>query len=101
MAVIGSLLQKTAGFQRNAENMRTLLQLSHTRGEAVMRGGGSPAVEKLHQKGKLTARERIERLIDPGSSFLEIGLFAAYEMYQQFGGAPSAGTVFGIGMIHG
>ena len=66
-----------------------------------MRGGGSQAIEKLHVKGKLTARERIERLIDPGSKFLEIGLFAAYDMYQEFGGAPSAGVVFGIGLIHG
>lgn len=101
MAVIGSLLHKSAAYQKNAENMRTLLQLLHARGEAVMRGGGSQAVEKLHQKGKLTARERIERLIDPGSKFLEIGLFAAYDMYQQFGGAPSAGTVLGIGLVHG
>ncbi len=101
MAVIGSLPHKSAAFQKNAENMRTMVQLCRARGEAVMRGGGSQAVEKLHQKGKLTARERIERLIDPGSKFLEIGLFAAYEMYQQFGGAPAAGTVLGIGLIHG
>jgi acetyl-CoA carboxylase carboxyltransferase component len=78
-----------------------MLQLSRARGEAVVRGGGSQAIEKLHAKGKLTARERIERLIDPGSEFLEIGLFAAYDMYQEFGGAPSAGVVFGIGLIHG
>ena len=67
MAVIGSLLHKSAGYQKNAENMRTMLQLCRARGEAVMRGGGSQATEKLHQKGKLTARERIERLIDPGN----------------------------------
>jgi 3-methylcrotonyl-CoA carboxylase beta subunit len=101
MAIIGSLLHKTAAFQKNTENMRTMLQLCRTRGEAVMLGGGSQAIERLHQKGKLTARERVERLIDPGSQFLEIGLFAAYDMYQEFGGAPSAGTVFGIGQIHG
>jgi 3-methylcrotonyl-CoA carboxylase beta subunit len=101
MAVIGSLLHKSAGFQKNTENMRGMLQLCRARGEAVMRGGGTQALEKLHQKGKLTARERITRLIDPGSSFLEIGLFAAYDMYEQFGGAPSAGTVLGIGLIHG
>ncbi len=101
MALIGSVLHKTAAFQKNAENMRTMLQLCRARGDAVMRGGGSQAIEKLHQKGKLTARERIERLIDPGTEFLEIGLFAAYDMYQQFGGAPSAGTVLGIGLIHG
>jgi 3-methylcrotonyl-CoA carboxylase beta subunit len=101
MAIVGSILHKSSGFQKNAENMRTMLQLSRARGEAVMRGGGSQAIEKLHAKGKLTARERIERLIDPGSKFLEIGLFAAYDMYQEFGGAPSSGVVFGIGLIHG
>ncbi|MBP1649478.1 MAG: Acyl-CoA carboxylase component [Bacteroidetes bacterium] len=101
MALIGSVLHKSATFQKNAENMRTMLQLLRARGEAVMRGGGSVAFEKLHQRGKLGARERIERLIDPGTRFLEIGLFAAYDMYQQFGGAPSAGTVLGVGLIHG
>jgi acetyl-CoA carboxylase carboxyltransferase component len=100
MALIGSVLHKSVAFAKNLENMRTMLQLSHARGEAIMLGGGSLAVEKLHQKGKLTARERIDRLIDPGSKFLEIGLFAAYEMYQEYGGAPSAGTVLGIGLIH-
>jgi len=49
----------------------------------------------------MSARERIEKLIDPGSAFLEIGLFTAYGMYAEFGGAPSSGTIFGIGLIHG
>jgi len=101
MAPIGSALHKTPAFQKNAENLHTLLELYRTRGEAVRRGGGSQAVQKLHEKGKLSARERIERLIDPGSRFLEIGLFAAYDMYHEYGGAPSAGTVLGIGLIHG
>jgi acetyl-CoA carboxylase carboxyltransferase component len=58
-------------------------------------------MEKQRKSGKMTARERIERLVDPGSAFLEIGLFAAWEMYEEYGGAPAAGTVFGIGRIHG
>jgi 3-methylcrotonyl-CoA carboxylase beta subunit len=101
MASIGSVLHKSASFQKNAENMRALLDLRRTRGDSVLRGGGSEALEKLHQKGKLSARERVERLIDPGSKFLEIGLFAAFDMYGEFGGAPSAGTILGVGLIHG
>ncbi len=83
------------------ENFNNLLRLLKERTEAVKLGGGKEAIEKLHKRGKLTARERIQKLIDPESTFLEIGLFAAYGMYEEFGGAPSSGTVFGVGIIHG
>lgn len=70
--------------------------------EAVLRqGGGTKAVERLHEKGRLTARERIERLIDPGSFFQEYGLWAAFGMYAEHGGAPAAGVVTGVGTVHG
>jgi len=58
-------------------------------------------VERHHSRGKLTARERIHALVDAQLDFFEIGLFAAYGMYEEYGGAPSSGTVFGIGKIHG
>ncbi len=64
-------------------------------------GGGSDAIAKHHKRNKLTARERIEKLIDPGTKFLEIGLFAAYGMYESSGGAPSAGVVCGVGIVQG
>jgi 3-methylcrotonyl-CoA carboxylase beta subunit len=64
-------------------------------------GGGRAAIERQHAKGRLTARERIERLIDPGTAFFELGLWAAWGMYQEFGGAPAAGVVTGIGTIVG
>ncbi len=64
-------------------------------------GGGGDAIEKQHQKGRLTARERIEGLVDPGSEFFETGIYAAYQMYQEWGGAPSAGVVTGIGRVAG
>jgi 3-methylcrotonyl-CoA carboxylase beta subunit len=64
-------------------------------------GGGPAAIERQHKKGRLTARERIERLIDPGSSFFELGLWAAWGMYSQYGGAPAAGVVTGIAAISG
>src|SRR4051794_15641663 len=65
--------------------------------EAILRlGGGDAAIRRQHEKGRLTARERIARLIDPGSDFLELGLWAAWNMYAEWGRAPSAGVVTGI-----
>ncbi len=62
-------------------------------------GGGADKAEKQHKQGKLTARERVERLTDPGSRFLEVGLYVAYDQYD--GQAPAAGVVTGLGTIHG
>ncbi|MBL8758362.1 MAG: acyl-CoA carboxylase subunit beta [Phycisphaerae bacterium] len=64
-------------------------------------GGGPSAIDRQHEKGRLTARERIDRLIDPGTFFQEFGLWAAYEMYKEAGGAPAAGVVTGIGVVQG
>ena len=64
-------------------------------------GGGPAAVERQHRKGRLTARERIARLVDPGTSFHEFGLWAAWEMYAEYGGAPAAGVVCGVGSVAG
>ena len=101
MALIGSELQRTALQSKNEEHMRSLLELLRTRTGAVSEGGGKAARDALARHGKLSARERIARLIDPGTRFLEIGLFAAWEMYEEFGGAPSAGTVAGVGKVEG
>src|SRR6187399_1952060 len=65
----------------------------------VAQGGGEKAVERHRSRGKLTARERIDRLIDPGTAFLELNALAAWELYD--GDAPSAGIVTGIGVIEG
>jgi 3-methylcrotonyl-CoA carboxylase beta subunit len=67
----------------------------------IMLGGGREAIERQHSKGRLTVRERIERLIDPGSTFFELGLWAAWGMYEEYGGAPAAGVITGIGMVAG
>ncbi|HTU89857.1 MAG TPA: acyl-CoA carboxylase subunit beta [Gemmataceae bacterium] len=64
-------------------------------------GGGQRAIERQHAKGRLTARERIERLLDPGTSLFELGLWAAWGMYREWGGAPAAGVVTGIGQVCG
>lgn len=64
-------------------------------------GGGGKAIERQHAKGRLTARERIELLVDKDSGFQELGLWAAYNMYTEAGGAPGAGVVTGIGSVQG
>src|ERR1700675_4229322 len=62
-------------------------------------GGGAKKIEKQHKDGKLTARERVAKLIDPGAMFLEIGLLMAYDKYD--GQAPAAGVITGVGLIEG
>jgi len=69
--------------------------------QLVKKGGGDKRIAKEHEKGKLTARERIDYLRDEGSDFLEVGAFAADGMYQEEGGCPSAGVVTGIGFVSG
>ncbi|MBI3363421.1 MAG: acyl-CoA carboxylase subunit beta [Ignavibacteriae bacterium] len=101
MADLGKPVTPDLTFHRYEDNVRNMLRILDAKAEAVKLGGGVEATEKHHKRGKLTARERIQKLIDPGSDFLEIGLFAAYGMYEEYGGAPSSGTVFGIGKIHG
>jgi acetyl-CoA carboxylase carboxyltransferase component len=68
--------------------------------DLIRQGGGSKAIERQHDKGRLTARERIVRLVD-SDSFFELGLWAAWGMYAEWGGAPSAGVVTGVGTVAG
>jgi acetyl-CoA carboxylase carboxyltransferase component len=65
----------------------------------IQAGGGSAAVERQHEKNRLTARERIARLLDESTEFFELGLWAAWNMYREWGGAPAAGVVTGIGSV--
>jgi len=67
--------------------------------EKLRQGGGPAKIEKQHGSGKLTARERVSKLIDPGAMFLEIGLLVAYDKYD--GQAPAAGVITGIGLVEG
>ncbi len=101
MASLGKQVHADLTFQKNADALKNAVRKLNAKAEAVMAGGGAEALEKLRKRGKLSARERIAALIDPGSSFFEIGLFAAYGMYEEYGGAPSSGTIFGIGTIQG
>jgi 3-methylcrotonyl-CoA carboxylase beta subunit len=69
--------------------------------QTLLLGGGQKAAERQHEKGRLTARERIARLIDPGTSLFELGLWAAWNMYAEWGGAVAAGVLVGIGTVAG
>ncbi len=69
--------------------------------KVIRQGGGQKAIERQHGKGRLTARERIDQLLDPGSPRLELGLWAAHGMYAEYGGAPAAGVVTVVGTIEG
>ncbi len=70
--------------------------------ESVLRqGGGQSAIDRQHERGRKTARERIAALFDPGAQTLELGLWAGYQLYEEWGGAPGGGVVTEIGSIHG
>jgi len=86
-------------FLRNREHMRGLVAELDRHLERVRGGGGEKAVQRHHARGKLLARERVERLVDPGAAFLELSPLAAHGMYD--GEAPSAGIVTGIGPVAG
>jgi len=83
------------------ETLATLTAQFAAQEAEIMLGGGAKATQRQHAKGRLTARERIDRLVDPGSRFFETGLWAAWEMYAEWGGAPAAGVVCGVGTIAG
>ncbi len=86
---------------KNEDSMKLLLAKMYHRLEEIYQGGGQKKIEKLHSRGKMTARERIEYLIDKESTFLELGAFAGYGMYAEQGGCPAGGVVCGIGYVSG
>lgn len=86
-------------FNRNEDNMKVMLSDLRKYAEQIKAGGGKKSIERHKEKGKLTARERIDLLLDKGRPQLEIGLFAAFEMYPEQGGCPGAGVVCVVGYI--
>ena len=83
-------------FNKNEDQFKQLIEQLHHKSKKIKLGGGQKKIEEQHQKGKLTARERIEYLTDKNRPFLEIGLFAGDGMYKEYGGCPSGGVVTGI-----
>lgn len=88
-------------FSKNEDANKLLISQLKQRFDVVKLGGGASKIKKEHEKGKLTARERIEYLVDKNTDFLEIGTFVGYNMYEEHGGCPSGGVITGIGTIQG
>jgi 3-methylcrotonyl-CoA carboxylase beta subunit len=88
-------------FNKNEDQFKQLVYQLHTKAEKIKLGGGEKKIDEQHQKGKLTARERIEYLTDNNSASLEIALFAGDGMYKDLGGCPSGGVVAVIGYVKG
>jgi len=99
MAVLTSEVVRDETFERRRASLEGLVAELRERTASVAVGGGEMAVERHRSRGKLTARERIDRLVDPGTAFLELNALAAWELYD--GDAPSAGIVTGIGVVEG
>ena len=93
--------KKSADFEKNARQMVDRLTEIKNEEQRISQGGGTKAIESQHKKGRMTARERISKLIDPKTEFFELGLYAAYEMYEEWGGAPAAGTITGLARVSG
>src|ERR1700730_8053375 len=89
----------SARFEANMRFLADLVSQVRNQEERIREGGGAKAVENQHAKRRLTARERIHWLVDPGS-FFELGAYAAHGMYEEWGGAPAAGVVTGWARIH-
>ena len=88
-------------FNRNEDILKLALSQLRQRLAKIYEGGGKKAIEKQHEKNKLTARERIEYLRDKDKSFIELGAFAGYEMYEDQGGCPAGGTIGGLAYVSG
>ena len=88
-------------FNKNDDAMRLLISEAKKRFEKIQLGGGQKSIDKLHEKGKLTARERIEALLDKNKPQFEMGAFVGYEMYPEHGGCPAGGVVVVLGYIAG
>lgn len=88
-------------FNKNEDAMKLHIGRMERLMAEIRLGGGKKKLEKLKAEGKMSARERIDYLIDPGTAFLEIGGFAGFGMYEEHGGCPAGGVIAGIGYVHG
>lgn len=96
-----AISKKELTFNKNDDAMRLKISALERELETIYKGGGKARIEKHHAKGKLTARERIDLLVDKDSERIEIGALAGYKMYEEHGGCPSAGVVTIIGYVSG
>src|SRR5262249_35399957 len=85
-------------FEANMRYMADLVSAVRNEEEQIREGGGAKSIESQHSKGRLTARERIQRLVDP-ATFFELGIYAGNRMYDEWGGAPAAGVITGLARV--
>ncbi|HLR77231.1 MAG TPA: acyl-CoA carboxylase subunit beta, partial [Balneolaceae bacterium] len=85
----------------NQSSLHRLIKNINIEEEKIKKGGGEKRIKKQHDKGKMTARERIEKVVDAASRFYELGMWAGYEMYEEEGGCPAGGVITGVGQISG
>jgi len=97
---MGKLTNKELEFNRNDDKMRLRLSELQRRLDKIYLGGGKSKMDKHRAKGKLTARERIDELLDKNRERIEIGALAGYEMYGDHGGCPAGGVIVVLGYIH-
>ena len=95
------MLYMNIDFNKNEDAMKLKIAELNKKLAKISLGGGKEKIAKQHKKGKLTARERIDYLIDEKSNFLELGALVADEMYEEYGGCPAAGVIMGIGYVSG
>jgi 3-methylcrotonyl-CoA carboxylase beta subunit len=88
----------SARYEANMRFLADLMSQVRNESEKISEGGGAKSIENQHNKGRLTARERIELLVDPGT-FFELGIYAAHGMYEEWGGAPAAGVITGLARV--
>jgi 3-methylcrotonyl-CoA carboxylase beta subunit len=88
----------SARYEANMRFLADLMSQVRNENEKISEGGGAKSIENQHNKGRLTARERIELLVDPGT-FFELGIYAAHGMYEEWGGAPAAGVITGLARV--
>jgi len=95
------MTQQELEFNINEDYMKLKISALKSELDKIALGGGKKRIEKLHEKGKLSARERIDLLLDRDQPRFEVGAIAAYNMYQEHGGCPAAGVVVVIGLVSG
>ncbi len=100
MTKIGNSIKEDQTYLQREDYYKNLIRKLDAEREKIKLGGGKKNIEKHKSKGKLTARERIRLLVDDESEFIELSTFAAYDMYTEYGGAPSSGTIYGVGRIN-
>jgi acetyl-CoA carboxylase carboxyltransferase component len=101
MRQLSGSTRRGAGFDTNLAHWRGVLDGLHAEEASLRAGGGEKAAARQTSRGKMLVRERLRALLDPGTPFLELGVWAGWGMYEAWGGAPSAGCVMGIGIVCG